>query len=938
MLVNLNSLLNKQAYIEDLCRENDLKVVGICESWLIPEIPNSNIEVEGYNILRNDSITNRRKHGVCMYVHKDITIGRVLSDHPNTLGVYLPGYDLFVLLVYRPPSNLPADDLALIEYMTAKCEEGNVCVMGDFNLPTVNWISDPPVATSHKDQAFLECFMQLGLTQHLMDPSFIPSGRTLDLVLSTDQVSLINALPPLPGCGHTPVMFSLNVTDGDHQRSGPPMDNHYLDWHKGDYPAVSRVLQEIDWEFEFEGRSLEDSYSVFSQKLNVLIDRYVPVRYKKSNKFKPWNKSVPNHLRTARATAWTDYKNSRSRHGRSSQHALGKWHCFNIHNQNLKDFKMSSRKTYELGLLHDLVSCPKRLHSYLKRQKTSRPPIGPLKVGNELTDNPHIMSEHLVDSFSEVVSSTAPSLSHAHQISRPPIGNINLTVSQVKHVLKELDPASCKGPDNVHPILLKSCRESLALPLCLLFTKSLSSMSVPNIWKSSIITPIYKKGLHSDPLNYRPISLTSVCSKTMERILTNAIRHHLDLNNILYDSQFGFRPGRSVLDQLIITYDYITRCYDLGNVVDLVLFDFRKAFDVVPHCVLLDKLFLLGFRNPLLHWIEDLLIGRTMRVAVSGTLSTPRPVGSGVPQGSVLGPLLFILFINYLTHDLHTHAQLFADDLKLYLGIPRDSSTYLHDSANLQSDIDIITSRAASWGLNFAVHKCVHLRFVRPFSSLPPVIPYTINSRPIPLQESTLDLGIRVDTSLRFHDHISSIAAKAFGVSNNIARGTVCRDPEFMKQIFITHIRPLLDFCSPVWNTGFIGDTKSLEAVQRRWTRKIDGFLEMSYGDRLRRLSLYSIWGRLLRADLIQVWKIVHELSPIPPTVLPRSNEGRTRGHPYKLMVFRAETEARRRFFTNRVVTYWNNLPAEVVTSTSVAMFKSRLHQALGDLLFYYHE
>ena len=159
-----------------------------------------------------------------------------------------------------------------------------------------------------------------------------------------------------------------------------------------------------------------------------------------------------------------------------------------------------------------------------------------------------------------------------------------------------------------------------------------------------------------------------------------------------------------------------------------------------------------------------------------------------------------------------------------------------------------------------------------------------------------------------------------------------------MKEILISHIHPILDFCSPVWNLGYVGDTKSLEAVQRGWTKKIDGYSNLTYGERLRALSLYSIWGRLLRADLILVWRIMHGLAPMPEDILPRSTNTRTRGHQYKLSVRRPATEPRRRFFAHRIVTRWNNLPSEVVASASINIFKSRLHSTLGDILYYYHE
>ena len=694
MLVNLNSIVNKYVYIEDLCTQSNFSVVGVCESWLLPEIPSSLIEVSGYNIYRNDTTSRNRKHGVCMYLHKDLPVGNVSTDHPNTLGVALPGQDLYILLIYRPPSNLPEDDQRLIDYIRDSCEGRNVCLMGDFNLPTIDWNAAPHHATSQRDRAFLDCFISLGLVQHITEPTFLHSGNILDLVLTTqtDYPSSVEILPPLPGCGHTPIAFSLAISSQNGNPYRPLAAPSCRDWFKGDYTAISSVLYEVDWIAEFMGRGLEESYSLFSQTLSRLIDLHVPTRVVRQASTKPWNKNTPNHLRTAKATAWSNYKSTRAQFGRSSPQAINMWHNFNICNRDIKNFKLSSKSTYELDLLHSFTQHPRRLHSYLRSQKTNRPRVGPLLAQDELSDDPGIMSECLVDAFAEVLCASPPLLAHAHQIADQTLSTVEMSLGAVKTVLKGLDPTSSMGPDGIHPLLLKSCRESIALPLLLLFSRSLSERIVPGPWKNSNITPIYKKGLHSDPLNYRPISLTSICSKSMERIVSDAIRHHLEENHLLSDAQFGFRPGRSVQDQLIITYDYITQQYDIGNVVDLVLFDFKKAFDMVPHSILLDKLFLLGLRDPLLGWIADFLRNRTMRVVVSGITSTSRPVSSGVPQGSVIGPLLFIVFINHLIHDLHSFTQLFADDLKLYLGLSRDGSTYTTGHSLMQSDIDLLSS------------------------------------------------------------------------------------------------------------------------------------------------------------------------------------------------------------------------------------------------------
>ena len=813
-------------------------------------------------------------------------------------------------------------------------------MVGDFNLPNIHWTGTPPKAYSHHNQLFLTTFLSLGLTQHVSESTFVPSGNILDLVFSSepDRIASVTCLPPLPGCGHTPISFSY-VYPHTFQEVTSLQISSPNDWFHANFPAIRHHISEIDWLFELNSRPFHDAYNFFLNFLHDIIDRFVPLKTIPHNiKPPPWNPKVPNTLTQNRSRSWNTYKSNRSRHGRLSPITLNSWHSYSLSNKAIKDFKIRSRISYENNLINKIKNNPKLLHSYLRRQKLSRPSVGPLLIDNTLIDDPTSMAEHFVEAFSSVLNPVTPLFPHPHQISQNQIHSVQFTINDVDLTLKNLNPSSSMGPDCLHPVLFKSCHASLSLPLYILFTRSLSLMQVPASWKLSHVSPIYKKGPHTDPLNYRPISLTSICSKSMERILVKSIHDHIDSQNILSSSQFGFRPSFSVQDQLILAYDYISAEYDMGNIVELVLFDFRKAFDLVPHSILLDKLSAMGFNNPLLGWFKDFLLGRTMSVVVGGTPSSQRLVTSGVPQGSVVGPLLFILFINHLTHDLSSKSYLFADDLKIFLGASRDAASYSDCILAIQQDIDLLSSRAESWGLSFAVQKCVRLRFVRPFVTIPPPSPLYIGNHLLDCKDSCRDLGILIDTQLKFHSHISLVSAKAAGMSSTLLRGTLCRSPEFMREIFITHIRPLLEFSSSVWNSGYVMDLCLLESVQRRWTKQIDGLSDLDYFDRLKSLSLFSVWGRLFRADLVLVWKILHGHIPSLSHLLPLANNHRTRGHPLKLLVNRTNTEVRRRFFTNRIVNSWNCLSHSTVTAPSLQTFKSRLFHELGDLLFYHHD
>lgn len=301
----------------------------------------------------------------------------------------------------------------------------------------------------------------------------------------------------------------------------------------------------------------------------------------------------------------------------------------------------------------------------------------------------------------------------------------------------------------------------------------------------------------------------------------------------------------------------------------------------------------------------------------------------------MIGPLLFLIVINYLGGGLTCKHKMFADDLKLYMHKPNKMSE-MGACRELQDDIDVLFDVSSSWGLKFAPSKCVHLRFKRGSAEDEGAL-YRLGNATITRVASHKDLGVVVDEDLRFHTHIRQIAGKAGGVASNLLKSTICRSASFMVTLFQSDVRPLLDFASQVWFTGFLSDVRLIESVQRRWTKQVDGCSEMPYNERLRVLNLFSIKGRLIRADLIQCYKIFNNLSPLAPSDLfILAPQAGTRGHLHKIFVMRSATEARRRFFSSRVVNMWNSLPESVVTSSSLSQFKAGLLACNQDAMYSY--
>jgi hypothetical protein len=447
-----------------------------------------------------------------------------------------------------------------------------------------------------------------------------------------------------------------------------------------------------------------------------------------------------------------------------------------------------------------------------------------------------------------------------------PSPNLDSTLSDIVFTeeiiiasIKELSSSSSPGPDGIPASLLINCATELAPVLMTIFTDSLKLGLIPSPLKRAAIVPVFKTGDKSIPKNYRPISLTSVIAKVLERIIRKQVFSFLSVRGALNDTQHGFRSGRSCLSALLDVFDNIMHILDTHNSVDMVYLDFSKAFDKVDHGVLLHKLRDAGITGNLGRWFYHFLTNRTHYVRLPGGTSTVGPVLSGVPQGTVLGPLLFLIMISDINRDTHASQIIsFADDTRIYKGISEPT-----DCDDLQVDLNAVYDWAVANNMFFNAQKFNYLSF-SPSVTSPPSSNIYINSNHniINPVDNVLDLGIFMSSNCTFDFHIANLTKRCTNLSGWVLRTFKARDSTTMLTLFKSLVLSRLDNGSQLWSPHKIGLINQIEKVQRSFTKHIIGLYDLPYHERLKCLRLYSLQRRRERYCIIYVWKIIEGLVP----------------------------------------------------------------------------
>ena len=496
---------------------------------------------------------------------------------------------------------------------------------------------------------------------------------------------------------------------------------------------------------------------------------------------------------------------------------------------------------------------------------------------------------------------------------------IEISINGILKLLYNLKPGKAAGPDKIRPLILKELRVELAPIIKVIFERSLETGKLPTDWCKANVTPIYKKGDKSLASNYRPISLTCILCKVLEHILASNIVRHLDGQGLMYDLQHGFREKRLCETQLIMLVEDLARNAGLGKQTDLILLDFSKAFDKVNHSKLIWKLHNYGIRSNVLNWIVAFLGDRAQKVVVGGEESDTVPVTSGVPQGSVLGPILFLVYINDLPDKVTSQVRLFADDTAMYLTMEGAKN-----SSVLQQDLDRLSVWESDWDMEFNPSKC---QVVQVAGSRKPVsATYVLHGVALETVTCARYLGVDVSSNLSWGSHIDRITGTAHKTLGFVKRNIKTKMSGVREAAYTTLVRPQLEYAAAIWDPHHKDKIDQIEKVQRRaarWT-SCNFDTRASVSDMLETLGWRSLQQRRADARLCLFFKIVNNMVAVslPDYIQPNPRTSR-RGHSRSFCQLHTGKDYYKFSFFPLAIVQWNALPEDVVSSPNLDIFKA---------------
>lgn len=855
-------------------------IVVFVETNLSPAISSSELGFHNYNIYRRDrSISSSNKicgGGVLVAVRSNMISGEVYSPYNNLEALFITigsGSQKFLLCAAYIPPNQPSScysdfsDAVLCVTSTCGMIDSTV-IIGDFNLPNCKWNQDQDVGLTGGGRILRDLSSLLDLHQisHIMNSMNVQ----LDLVFSSSPSNhgvALSADPLLPFEKIHPAL-SISIKRSSCTTHGHNAPVFLPNLNRCNLEGVKNEL--IGGYLEFEQCDDLIDFERFLVKLGGIIKKYSPLKRAGPSCFPRWFSDHLKELVIWKKTLHRKYKESLSD---------SDYYRFSRIREQCKRITEECRLGYVEHLDNTIPSNMKVFWAFVNDLKKSKPTPGCMRIDGQTATEPDEICNLFADFFKSVytpVTDCAPVYDFNTHLS---ISKCSVSLNEVKKKLLGLDTSKGAGPDGITPAALKHCCNELAPVLTKMFNVSLRNGIFPPVLKHSYVVPIFKSGDSSDIRNYRPIVIQSAVGKVFESLVLDSIQPCF--KQILIDEQHGFTAGRSTVTNLLLFQSYILDAFGRGNQVEAIYIDFAKAFDKVDHGHLLAKLRGYGFVGDVWLWLKSYLEDRTLAVKYATGVSSTFIATSGVPQGSHLGPFLFLLFINDIGNGLGVDCLLFADDVKLYREIKSEV-----DLASMQDALYQLSRWCESNQMLINPVKSKHITFYR--LKNPMIAHFYLDGVRIERCGSVGDLGVVLDSALDFSLHIEGICSKASRML-----GFVLRTSRFglsaltLAILYKALVRPNLEYASSIWSPYQLGQSDRLQSIQRRFVKALglrEGFAyrDVPVPEFEEYLGLLPLTSRRVLADLVVVYKIINGVTNCPPLLrlinirVPSSN---TRAH-----------------------------------------------------------
>lgn len=949
----------KVPYLQTMAKETPT-IIALTETHLTPMILDSEIKIEGYTSFRKDR-EGRPKGGVIIYLPDDIPGDKILEFSNGVcdliiISATISNKPLILANIYIPPDSSPLEMKEALEKITT-CPEisensREIIIMGDFNLPYCTWnrYGNMEAGKNNAKGRLLHDLMnRLLLTQLIQTPT--RQRNILDLILTNNPKRLQDPLiSPTQHSDHNIINIATDIPLMNLPNAqGQMMPFSDINLHKTDWTTVNSMLSNVDWHNELNDKSPEECWNIINHHLKRALyensPKKTPVNRRKHRTKEHCYRRLLMRRRTKIVKKLSTITHTGTNTSRETEDRAKK-EIIEIE-RKIKDSHEKENKELEKKAVTLVKKNPKFFFNYAKKKATLNNRIGPLVTADRqsTTSIPEEMANILQNQYIKAWSTPIPSneiLTIAQGVANQEqnLADIPITQEDIEITIKEMNANASPGPDGIGMKILKECKSTLSVPLMILWRNSLDTQEIPPVFKQANITPIYKGGPRKEPKNYRPIALTSNVIKLFEKILKKHIVKYLEENHLISEFQHGFRNKRSCLTELIDFHNSVLKSLGENHDVDAIYLDFAKAYDKVDHEILLQKVKNIGISGKIGGWIRTFLTERKQITVVEGASSKEAIVISGIPQGSVLGPILFIIMINDISTNLNSQLLSFADDTRILRPIKTPE-----DSQQLQEDLKKIYNWAERNNMMFNENKFELMKFGNNNNNRD--TDYTgPNGIKIERKLQVRDLGVIISEDATFEDHLEKIVSKCKQLMGYILRTFKARDPETLLTLWKAIIIPHMDYCSQLWAPHKQNHVGKLEGLQRTFTSRIRNHTNqeannLDYWQRLKIYQLYSIERRIERYIIIYTWKSLENKITPPKTEPIQPSEQQERRTGRKCIQSHTSSECPTKIKTlqhnnlsKKGARLFNCLPKYIrnITGTSTEAFKKELDKFLATI------